>query len=686
MKRIKGQVPDQIEIAMQVLAWITCATKQLTTIELQAALTVEVGELDLDKENLPDLVDMVSACAGLVTVDEQSNIIRLLHYTAQEYFERNQSTWFSKAHDEFGSICVTYLSFHVFKTGHCLTPKELKMRLRQYPLGPYAASWGHHLRASWGDDLHAPTPDDSSSKSEKAIIELMRDPLKLNSCMQFLCKLDSSSGDRFYPIPSLRHVDSSFYQAEQPFLTTGLHIAAYFGLPNIAQRFISLGTLVDSNDAVQETTLCWAAQHGRDNLVRLLIENGANPNHKDWLGYTPLHFAALNDCDEIARLILDNGGDPMCDDAQVYLPLHVAVMTESEKVARLLLQRGVHPHARNFEGHTPLWLACIFGHEAMATLLLDWDADIQPKAVDLNACLSTAVEYGYETLVQLFLDKGADIDVTDYKGRTPLMLALLAGRESVIKLLLRWDIDLEIKDEEGRNALSLAAELGHRDAVRQFLEKGADPNSYDIDGRTVVFLAACQQDATVLTLLLSSGISTFERDQYGRTPLHVAATRGHSEGFRALLVAGIDCEVQDNFGRTALSDALTRGRNDVAKIIRAFSLKDPIAMDELACRIAQLTDVPRGVSCDICCARILIGESFYSCRLCNGGDFDICELCHHVGARCLDSTHNLEQLQERKSLQIRPRIQLLQLTSPKCRPKSRSWIEEASLFRESLDG
>jgi hypothetical protein len=33
---------------------------------------------------------------GLVTVDKQSNIIRLVHYTAQEYFERNQSTWFPK--------------------------------------------------------------------------------------------------------------------------------------------------------------------------------------------------------------------------------------------------------------------------------------------------------------------------------------------------------------------------------------------------------------------------------------------------------------------------------------------------------------------------------------------------------------------------------------------------------------
>lgn len=67
MERIKGQVPDQIELAMQVLAWITCATRQLTTTELQVALTVEVGESDLDKENLPDLDDMVSVCAGLVT-------------------------------------------------------------------------------------------------------------------------------------------------------------------------------------------------------------------------------------------------------------------------------------------------------------------------------------------------------------------------------------------------------------------------------------------------------------------------------------------------------------------------------------------------------------------------------------------------------------------------------------------
>lgn len=70
-------------MAMQVLAGITYAKRPLTTIELQAALAVEIGEPEFDPETMPDLADMVSVCAGLVTVDEESDIIRLVHYTTQ---------------------------------------------------------------------------------------------------------------------------------------------------------------------------------------------------------------------------------------------------------------------------------------------------------------------------------------------------------------------------------------------------------------------------------------------------------------------------------------------------------------------------------------------------------------------------------------------------------------------------
>ena len=85
MERIEGQVIHQNELAKQVLSWITCAKRPLTTAELQHALAVEVDEAELDEENVPQIEDMVSVCAGLVTIDEESDIIRLVHYTTQDY-------------------------------------------------------------------------------------------------------------------------------------------------------------------------------------------------------------------------------------------------------------------------------------------------------------------------------------------------------------------------------------------------------------------------------------------------------------------------------------------------------------------------------------------------------------------------------------------------------------------------
>jgi hypothetical protein len=90
MERINGQKLGFQDLAKEVLAWITYAKRPLTTLELQHALSVEVGESELNEDNLPQIEDIVSVCAGLVTVDEESCIIRLVHYTAQEYFKQTQ--------------------------------------------------------------------------------------------------------------------------------------------------------------------------------------------------------------------------------------------------------------------------------------------------------------------------------------------------------------------------------------------------------------------------------------------------------------------------------------------------------------------------------------------------------------------------------------------------------------------
>lgn len=118
------------------------AQRALTTAELQEALAVEIEEPALDKENLSEIDAMVSVCAGLVIVDEESDIVRLVHYTAQEYFERTQSRWFPDAETHIATICVTYLSFDVFGE-LCETYEEFKERKRSKQFFGYAfQNWG----------------------------------------------------------------------------------------------------------------------------------------------------------------------------------------------------------------------------------------------------------------------------------------------------------------------------------------------------------------------------------------------------------------------------------------------------------------------------------------------------------------------------------------------------------------
>ncbi|RYP13640.1 hypothetical protein DL767_010650 [Monosporascus sp. MG133] len=148
IKRIDSQLPEDTALAKSVLSWITYAQRPLTTGELCHALAVEPGEDELDQDNIPDVEDIVSVCAGLVTVDRESNIIRLVHYTTQEYFERIREHWNPSAQQEITSTCLTYLSLGPFRSGSCPSDKVFEDRVEQYSLLDYAARyWGRHALA-----------------------------------------------------------------------------------------------------------------------------------------------------------------------------------------------------------------------------------------------------------------------------------------------------------------------------------------------------------------------------------------------------------------------------------------------------------------------------------------------------------------------------------------------------------
>ncbi|MCJ1465337.1 hypothetical protein MMC07_003955 [Pseudocyphellaria aurata] len=88
MEQIKGQQPEDKMLATNILSWIVHAQRPLTMKELCHALAVQPDDIMSDQDIVTDLEDVVSVCAGLVTVDEDSGIIRLVHYTAQDYLQK----------------------------------------------------------------------------------------------------------------------------------------------------------------------------------------------------------------------------------------------------------------------------------------------------------------------------------------------------------------------------------------------------------------------------------------------------------------------------------------------------------------------------------------------------------------------------------------------------------------------
>src|SRR6266480_7122313 len=129
IKRIRSQDRGDVELAEKVLYWISYAVRPLTVSEIQHALATEPGDVGLDEEALSDEDILVSVCAGLVTIDQKSNIIRLVHYTTEEYFQRVHVSWFPDAHTNIATTCLTYLSFDVFADGPCHDDTKMEIRL-----------------------------------------------------------------------------------------------------------------------------------------------------------------------------------------------------------------------------------------------------------------------------------------------------------------------------------------------------------------------------------------------------------------------------------------------------------------------------------------------------------------------------------------------------------------------------
>ncbi|KAI9673848.1 MAG: hypothetical protein M1822_009584 [Bathelium mastoideum] len=518
--RIDGQLPGHRELARRALAWITYAQRLLTTDELRHALAIELGESTLDHENLDDIDQVVSVCSGLVAVDKESNIIRLTHYTTQEYFEKVRSGWNPDAQEEIAAACLTYLSFNTFTNGSSASDEAFEQRLAENPFFNYSAHhWGRHLQPV----------QHSCHASELALALLCNDAL-VDSVIQVV----SVSTYRY-----------SNYSLRFPRQSNGLHLAARYGLSYIIQMILEQESRssinIDAKDGYGRTPLSWAAGGGHEAVVRqLLATEKVDVDAKDTTdGQTPLSWAAGGGHEAVVRQLLatEKVDVDAKDTTDGRTPLSQAAEGGHEAVVRqLLATEKVDVDAKDTtDGQTPLWLAAEGGHEAVVQQLLATEkVDVDAKDEDGRTPLSQAARRGHEAVVrQLLATEKVDVDAKDTTdGRTPLSQAAEGGHEAVVQQLLATEkVDVDAKDTtDGRTPLSWVAEGGHEAVVRQLLAtEKVDVDAKDTtDGRTPLSGAAERgHEAVVQQLLATEKVDVDAKDRDGRTPLSQAAEGGH---------------------------------------------------------------------------------------------------------------------------------------------------------------
>ncbi|RFU24977.1 hypothetical protein B7463_g11364, partial [Scytalidium lignicola] len=382
MKKINNQKKGLKDLAMKVLSWVTFAKRPLTTSELQHALATKAGKLEFDHGDLPHIRDMVSVCLGLVTIDEVSNIIRLVHYTTQEYLKQREKEWLPDTETEITRICATYLSFDVFETEFCETFGEYRWLLLSYPFYDYAANhWGHHARAISTTCLEVLQFLKSDVKAEVA-----SQPLRLENLY-----LECSNG-----IP--RQV-------------TGLHLAAYFGVNNVVDALLGANAgpvATNVKDSKGGTLLSYAVSRGHKIVTGSLLEKGADPKSQDQFGHTPLLHAAGEGHEGIVRLLLEKDAELESRDCTGQTPLSFAAYRGHEGIVRLLLENGADPNSQDQCGETSLLYAACRGHEGLVRLLLENGADLKSQDCTGQTPLSFAAREGHEGVVRLLLENGAD--------------------------------------------------------------------------------------------------------------------------------------------------------------------------------------------------------------------------------------------------------------------------------------
>ncbi|KAE8155002.1 hypothetical protein BDV25DRAFT_170327 [Aspergillus avenaceus] len=439
MQKLENSEPGFRELAKKTLTWVTFAREPLNSKALRYALAVEIGDTKFDPRGLRDISLILGSCRGLVTWDEKSDVVRLVHYTAQEYFLSNRS-WFKDPHLMLAQVGMTYLSVESLSTVlkvECVT--------ETWPLFQYVARhWGHHAR-------------ESQAGAHPCFLEFLR-------------KLDHYSDcHNIFEGKTFRLRGKETYT---PTARSGLHLAAMFGLEDVIMMMIDEAGDIDAKDIHGNTPFLLATMGGHVSIMQLLWNRGARIDTYNRRGHTPLCEAVIRKHKASIQFLLDK--DPFLIAAKegfttvvqelLYIIPNINFQNDKGRTALALAAKGGHIATIN--------VLVSHGHAAIVDLIFNHYADLIESIAVVRALKSVASTEHID-VAQRLLDQYVLAEAQQEMSRSILEHTVDEYNMAMVRLLLEYDTyrtSLKADESLFQRLLRRAAGLGHANLFQLLLD------------------------------------------------------------------------------------------------------------------------------------------------------------------------------------------------------------------------
>ncbi|KAH6892723.1 hypothetical protein BKA70DRAFT_1201200 [Coprinopsis sp. MPI-PUGE-AT-0042] len=353
-KRIEAQSPDMAVIAKNALVWVLCAKRSLKIKELRHAVATCPDTHKFDRRRLVDKATLMALCRGLVNIEEGTNIVRFVHYTAKDVVKGLVSESSPYPHSLPAAVCIALLTERGFQQVTIDGRGALIAALRADTFLAYAyQNWSIHARRSLDDATLAG---------------------RLSQFIQGCCA---------FPVDyDIEHMCD---------ILEPLHMAAYFDFP---LSFAGSEHLCDPNHPTPHrgrTPLMLAVMENSLNAMRELLSlpgiliNAANKN-----GDVPLVYAVRWRKEASLSLLLAH---PKINvNAADSYGRTALMMASSEEAATLLLAHPkIKPNLVDRDGESALMYASRGGSlEVVKVLLADPRVKVNLKSKDGKTALDMA--------------------------------------------------------------------------------------------------------------------------------------------------------------------------------------------------------------------------------------------------------------------------------------------------------